>query len=137
MARGREATRSTYAEQAAAMIKVSRFRTQSVGVFANRLGRELGWGPLSRQAIYDWEAGRSRVPAVAIFAAARVVDLPIAELIALADRFRCTGREDVTSAPVEQERPAVRERSVLSTDRVKARLTRPISPQGLGGRSWP
>lgn len=81
-------TKNIYAEQAAAMIRVSRFRTESAAVFAARLRRELGWGSLSRQAIYDWEAGRTRVPAVAILAAARVVDVPVQELFAIADRFR-------------------------------------------------
>lgn len=86
--RGKTPTRSIHSEQAAAMIRVSRFRTQSAAVFAARLGEELGWGSLSRQAIYDWEVGRTRVPAVAILAAARVVDASVDELFAIADRFR-------------------------------------------------
>jgi hypothetical protein len=89
VAGGVTTTRSIYAEQAAAMIRVSRFRAPSAAVFAARLRQELGWGSLSRQAIYDWEIGRTRVPAVAILAAARVINLSIDELFAIADRFRC------------------------------------------------
>jgi hypothetical protein len=89
------------------MIKISRFRTPSVGVFAKRLGSELGWGTLSRQAIYDWEAGRTRVPAVAIFAAARVVNISVSELFALADRFRCPMTERATGPPSERRHPEV------------------------------
>jgi hypothetical protein len=81
--------KSIYAEQAAAMIRVSRFRMPSAAVFAAQLRHELGWGSLSRQAVYDWEAGRTRVPAVAILAAARVIDVSVDELFAIADRFRC------------------------------------------------
>jgi hypothetical protein len=104
---GKGATRAVYAEQAAAMIKISRFRTPSVGVFAKRLGSELGWGTLSRQAIYDWEAGRTRVPAVAIFAAAHVVNISVSELFALADRFRFPMPEGPTGPPAERQRPEV------------------------------
>jgi hypothetical protein len=85
------AANSIYAEQAAAMIRVSRFRTPSARAFADLMRRELGWGSLSRQAVYDWEAGRSRVPAVAILAAASVIDVSVGELSSIADRFRCAG----------------------------------------------
>lgn len=89
--------KSIYADQAAAMIRVSRFRTRSAAAFAAELRQELGWGSLSRQAIYDWEAGRSRVPAVAILAAARVINVSVDELFVIADRFRCP-RTEATSA---------------------------------------
>jgi hypothetical protein len=96
--RSRTATRSIYAEQAAAMIRVSRFRTQSAGIFAARLGEELGWGSLSRQAVYDWEVGRTQVPAVAILAAAQVVNVSVDELFTIADRFR-RPRDVICEAP--------------------------------------
>jgi len=89
VAAGVRTAKSIYAEQAAAMIRVSRFRTRSAAVFAARLRDELGWGSLSRQAVYDWEAGRTRVPAVAILAAARVINVSVDELFGIADRFRC------------------------------------------------
>jgi len=86
--RGFRTATSVYADQAAAMIRVSRFRTASATIFAAQLRDELGWGSLSRQAIYDWEVGRTQVPAVAILAAARMVNLSFDELFTLADRFR-------------------------------------------------
>ena len=71
------------------MIRVSRFRTPSAEIFAARLGKELGWVSLSRQAVYDLEAGHSRVPAAAILAAAHVVNVSVEELFQIATRFRC------------------------------------------------
>jgi hypothetical protein len=49
-----------YADEAAAMIRVSRFRVRSTRAFAARLRQELGWPSLSRQPIYDWKAGQTR-----------------------------------------------------------------------------
>lgn len=73
------------------MIRVSRIRSASAGAFATRLSQELGWESLSRQAVYDWEAGRTRVPAAAILAAAHVANVSVEELVASADRFRQAG----------------------------------------------
>ena len=98
--------KSIYSEQAAAMIRVSRCRAPSAAVFAALLRQELGWGSLSRQAVYDWEAGRTRVPAVAILAAARVVNVSVEELFAIADRFRCRWSGGTDPRP-EPERPQV------------------------------
>lgn len=84
----RRTVQSVYADRAAAMIRVARVRCGSSKSFAEHLGSELGWGPLSRQAIYDWETGKSRVPAVAVFAAASINGLSVEELLGLADRFR-------------------------------------------------
>ncbi len=105
MAAGIRTAKSVYAEQAAAMIRVSRFRTRSAAFFAARLRDELGWGSLSRQAVYDWEAGRTRVPAVAILAAARVINVSVDELFAIADRFRCPRTHDQAEEWQGPERP--------------------------------
>lgn len=99
--------KSIYSEQAAAMIRVSRFRAPSAAIFAARLRQELGWGSLSRQAVYDWEAGRTRVPAVAILAAARVINVSVDELFAIADRFRCPRSENGAETRPKPERPQV------------------------------
>lgn len=88
---GKPANSGVYAEQAAAMIRVSRFRVRSAGAFAAALRDELGWRSLSRQAVYDWEAGRTRVPAVAILAAAHIADVSVEELFERANRFRRPG----------------------------------------------
>jgi hypothetical protein len=105
---GKPASRSEYADQAAAMIKVSRFRTRSAAAFAVMLRDQLGWQSLSRQAVYDWEAGRTRVPAAAVFAAARVANVSVAELIEIADRFRrpsseC-GKSTISRIDLQQDR---------------------------------
>lgn len=107
MAGGIRTAKSIYAEQAAAMIRVSRFRARSAAVFAAQLRQELGWGSLSRQAIYDWEAGRTRVPAVAILAAARVINVSVDELFAIADRFRCPRTDNEPARWQETKRPEV------------------------------
>jgi len=62
---------------------------------------------LSRQAIYDWEAGRTRVPAVAILAAARVINVSVDELFAIADRFRCPRTDTEPARWQETKRPEV------------------------------
>ena len=107
MAGGIRMVKSVYSDQAAAMIRVSRFRLPSAAVFAARLRQELGWDSLSRQAVYDWEAGRTRVPAVAILAAARLIDVPVDELFAIADRFRCPRTEALAEPPSEPRHPQV------------------------------
>jgi hypothetical protein len=94
---GKPAVKTVYAEQAAAMIRVSRFRAPSAGVFASKLRVELGWGSLSRQAVYDWETGRSRVPADAILAAAHLANVSVEELFAIANRFRRPATSEVTA----------------------------------------
>jgi hypothetical protein len=96
---------SIYADQAAAMIRVSRFRTRSAATFAAKLRQELGWGSLSRQAIYDWEVGRTRVPAVAILAAARVINVSVDELFVIADRFRSPRTEASSATEIPGIRP--------------------------------
>jgi hypothetical protein len=105
VARGVTIAGGIYAEQAAAMIRVSRFRTPSAALFAARLREELGWSSLSRQAIYDWEVGRTRVPAVAILAAARVVNVSVDELSEIADRFRCPRTDGRSAQRSQPKRP--------------------------------
>jgi hypothetical protein len=53
-------------------------------VFAYEVKRELGWATLSLRAIYSWERGEARVPAVALIAAARVSATTVDELLARA-----------------------------------------------------
>jgi hypothetical protein len=96
---GKPPTRSVYAEQAAAMIRVSRFRTRSARAFAAMLRDELGWDSLSRQAVYDWEVGRSRVPAAAILAAAHLANVSVEELFQIASRYRRPAERMVATNP--------------------------------------
>ena len=75
------------------MIRASRFRARSAQAFATLLRDELGWRSLSRQAVYDWEAGRTRVPGAAILAAAHIANVTVDELLEIANRFRWPGRD--------------------------------------------
>ena len=49
--------------------------------FANELRRGMGWKSLSHASIYAWEAGTTRIPAAALVAAARMLDLGVDELL--------------------------------------------------------
>lgn len=53
-----------------ASMRVLRERHRSVAAFAESLSARLGRAGLSRQAVYDWEQCRSRVPAVVWIVAA-------------------------------------------------------------------
>ena len=65
-------------------IAVARRMRPPMKVFAGEVRRELGWTTLSRRAIYSWERGEARVPAVALLAAARVSHISVDELLARA-----------------------------------------------------
>jgi transcriptional regulator with XRE-family HTH domain len=54
--------------------------------FAYELRLSLGRPSLSRQAIYEWERERSRVPAEALIAAARLLGISVDELLEAARR---------------------------------------------------
>lgn len=99
---GKRPIKSVYAEQAAAMIRVSRFRARSSRAFAAMLRDELGWGSLSRQAVYDWEVGRTSVPAAAVLAAAHLANVSVEELFESANRFRSPG---IALAAMQPSRP--------------------------------
>jgi hypothetical protein len=59
----------------AASMRVLRERHRSVADFASVLAALLGRPGLSRQAIYDWEQGRTRIPAAVWVAAATLVGM--------------------------------------------------------------
>jgi hypothetical protein len=75
----------------AVAIGIARRLRPPMKVFAYEVRRELGWSSLSRQAVYAWERGESRVPAAALVAAARVSDQSIDELLASARRLHRMG----------------------------------------------
>jgi hypothetical protein len=59
----------------AASMRVLRERHRSVAAFASAVAALLGRPSLSRQAIYDWEQGRTRIPAAVWVAAATLVGM--------------------------------------------------------------
>ena len=65
-------------------IAVARRMRPPMKMFAIEIRRELGWQSLSERAIYCWERGEARVPAVALIAAARVSATTVDELLARA-----------------------------------------------------
>ena len=80
------------AEEAAICMRLLRRSCPPLAGFARRLSAELGRPSLSRQAVYDWERGRTRIPAEALIAAARVAGLPLAEARAAAGAHARTRR---------------------------------------------
>jgi hypothetical protein len=67
--------------EAAAAIAVARRLRPPMKVFARAVRIELGWSSLSVRAVYSWERGEARVPAVALLAAARVTSTSVDDLL--------------------------------------------------------
>jgi hypothetical protein len=67
--------------EAAMVIGIARRLRAPMKVFAREVRLELGWTSLSERAVYSWERGEARVPAVALLAAARVTGLSVDELL--------------------------------------------------------
>ena len=84
MGHGQTADRSRLV---AAAIAVARHRYGTMRAFAQTMGEELGVGQLSRQAIYGWEMGTSRVPAQALLIAAEMVEETVDHLLSAAAEF--------------------------------------------------
>lgn len=49
--------------------------------FTTDLGLLLGWPRLGRQTVYQWEWGASRIPAIALLAAADMTNLSLDDLL--------------------------------------------------------
>jgi transcriptional regulator with XRE-family HTH domain len=62
-------------------IKLARKRYGTMRKFATDIRDEIGWKSLSVAAVYAWEAGSTRVPAVALLAAAELAGVSLDELI--------------------------------------------------------
>ncbi len=98
MARG-PIPRSRLAGEAAAAIRVARLKHRSVRVFADLLVEELGLPRLSRQAVYDWESGKTAVPSDVFLAAAIVSGVSISDLLKQAQRFAGDSTDFVVLSP--------------------------------------
>ncbi len=72
-------------------ISIARRMRPPMKVFANEVRRELGWKSLSRRAVYAWERGEARVPAIALIAAARVSETSVDELLVRARHLAVLG----------------------------------------------
>jgi len=62
-------------------MKLARKRYGTMRKFATDLRLAMGWPTLSVAAVYAWEAGSTRIPAVALLAASQLADVSIDELI--------------------------------------------------------
>lgn len=67
-------------------IAIARRMQPPVKIFAAHLRRELGWSSLSRQTVYQWESGHSRVPAAVLLAASKATGQSVDELLRAARR---------------------------------------------------
>ena len=79
---GRGKGRHAGDEDAARAISFARRQRPPTKRFAYELRICLGWESLSRQMVYKWEIGQSRVPASVLFAAAEVCSLSVDQLLA-------------------------------------------------------
>jgi len=73
--------------EAATAIAVARRLRPPMKLFAYEVRIVLGWPTLSPRAVYSWERGEARVPAVALLAAARVTSKSVDELLLTARRL--------------------------------------------------
>lgn len=77
--------------EAATAIAVARRLRPPMKLFAYQLRVELGWPSLSPRAVYLWERGEARVPAVALLAASRITSTSVDELVVRARRLHRLG----------------------------------------------
>jgi len=76
-------------------MKLARKRYGTMRKFAHDLREAMGWPTLSVAAVYAWEAGSTRIPAVALLAASKLSDVPIDHLI----RAAAAGAEQLEPTP--------------------------------------
>ena len=67
--------------QVARAMKLARKRYGTMRKFAADLRAAMGWPTVSVAAVYAWEAGSTRIPAVAVLAAARLADVSLDTLM--------------------------------------------------------
>ena len=76
-------------------MKLARKRYGTMRKFASDLRQAMGWPTLSVAAVYAWEAGSTRIPAVALLAASQLADVSIDQLI----RAAVAGAEHLEPPP--------------------------------------
>jgi hypothetical protein len=67
-------------------MKLARKRYGTMRRFTDDLRVAIGWPTLSMAAVYAWESGATRVPAVALVAAAELAEVPLDHLLGTAGR---------------------------------------------------
>jgi len=81
----------SFDREVALAIGIARRLRRPMKTFAFELRRELGWESLSSRAVYSWESGEARVPAVALLAAAKVTARSVDQLLETARRMEIWG----------------------------------------------
>jgi|SRR3981081_4058923 hypothetical protein len=84
-------TEPVFEREVAMAIAIARRLRPPMKLFAREMRLELGWESLSRRAVYSWESGEARVPAVALLAAAKISARSVDELLANARRLERYG----------------------------------------------
>jgi hypothetical protein len=77
--------------EAATAIAIARRMLPPMKLFARELRQEIGWSSLSERAVYAWERGEARVPAVALLGAARITATTVDGLVVRARRLHRLG----------------------------------------------
>lgn len=70
-----------YDQRVAGAMRLLRTKHPPMSRFAEDLCGALGWESISRQALYDWENAKTRVPAVALMAAAELVGVLLDDVL--------------------------------------------------------
>jgi len=73
-------------QRVALAIKLARKRYGTMRRFSDDLRAAMGWPSLSMAAVYAWESGATKVPAVALVAAAELARVPVDQLLGNAER---------------------------------------------------
>lgn len=96
-----------YDRLGAATIRALRLQYPSVSVFAAAVAAELGWEHLSRQAVYDWETTRTRVPLSVLLAACSLKNRRVDEAITRGIQFLSPARPPVAGKGPNDANPAL------------------------------
>jgi hypothetical protein len=99
--------------QVARAMKLARKRYGTMRKFAADLRAAMGWPTLSVAAVYAWEAGSTRIPAVAVVAAANLADVSLDDLM----RSAGDGAEEL-AAPTPRGADMLADKLLILEERV-------------------
>ncbi len=92
----------TRQQRVARAMKLARRRYGTMRHFSADLRDRLGWPSLSPAAVYAWESGLTRIPAVALVAACELASVSLDDLLASAANGadELTGDREAPSLPL-------------------------------------
>jgi hypothetical protein len=109
--------------QVARAMKLARKRYGTMRKFAGDLRQAMGWPTLSVAAVYAWEAGSTRIPAVALLAASNLADVSLDDLMQAAG----AGAEEL-AAPSPRGADQLADKLLILEERVDQLESR-LAPQ--------